>query len=84
MGTINLGDLQRQWRTQNNKNMRRDLRRYLVERRGPSSAAFNMVARSLYVAGLVDNFGLADQWLAGASEKERAMLFSELATSLLK
>src|SRR5262249_4325182 len=59
-------------------------RTYLISRKGPSSAAFNTVARRLNADGLVDNLGLADQWIARASERERAALFSEIATALLK
>ena len=80
---VRLGDLQDRYRAQQIKTLRCDLRRYLIERRGPTSAAFNAVARNLYCAGVVDNLGLADQWLSGATIEERAALFSEIATALL-
>ncbi|HVI14386.1 MAG TPA: hypothetical protein VM822_16090 [Pseudolabrys sp.] len=80
---VRLGELQRVYRAEQRKTLRRDLRQYLIERRGPTSGAFNAVARSLYVAGAIDNFGLADQWLSGATIQERAELFSLIATSLL-
>jgi hypothetical protein len=84
MAIIQLGDLQRQWRSGRRLARRRELRDYLVERQGPTSAAFNTVARRLYADGLIDNLGLADSWLAHASERERATLFSEIATAFLK
>lgn len=84
MSIILLADLQRQWRAGRRLARRRELRQYLVERRGPTSAAFNTVARRLYADGAIDNLGLADAWIAGASEQERAALFSEIATTFLK
>jgi hypothetical protein len=84
VGVIHLSELQRQWRSGQRNARRRDLRKYLIERRGPTSAAYLTVARRLYADGLVDNLGLADQWIARASERERAVLFSEIATALLK
>ena len=79
-----LADLQHRWRSGQRNARRRELRQYLVERQGPTSAAFNTVARRLYADGLIDNLGLADSWLAHASERERATLFSEIATAFLK
>ena len=81
---ISLGELQRQWRSGQRLARRRELRRYLIEGRGPTSAAFNTVAPRLYADGQIDNLGLAEQWIAGASETERAVLFSEIATAFLK
>jgi hypothetical protein len=83
MSVILLADLQRQWRSGQRNARRRDLRSYLIERKGPTSAAFNTVARRLYADGLIDNLGLCDSWLAVASEAERASLFSEIATAFL-
>jgi hypothetical protein len=76
--------LQREWRSGRRHARRHDLRQYLIERQGPTSAAFNTVARRLYADGLIDNLGLADQWIACATEAERAGLFSEIATAFLK
>jgi hypothetical protein len=84
MAIIKLGDLQRKWRSGQRRARRHDLQQYIIERQGPSSAAFNTVARRLYADGLIDNLGLADSWLAGASEPERAALFSEIAAAFLK
>jgi SOS response regulatory protein OraA/RecX len=81
---VRLGDLQAVYRAQARKKRRNELRRYLINRKGPTSGAFNTVARRLYADGLIDNIGLADAWLASASEAERAALFSEIATALLK
>ena len=83
MNTIKLADLQLQWRAQIRRERRRELRRYLIARKGPTSGAYNIVARRLYADGLVDNLGLADAWLANATESERAELFSSIATALL-
>ena len=84
MAIIKLGDLQRQWRSGQRRARRRDLQQYIIERREPTSAAFNTVARRLYATGSIDNLGLADSWLARASERERAALFSVIATAFLK
>ena len=84
MGVVLLADLQRQWRSGRGDARRRELRQYLVERKAPTSAAFVTVARRLYADGLIDNLGLADSWLARASERERATLFSQIATAFLK
>jgi len=81
---ILLAELQRRWRSGRRDARCRELRQYLVERKAPTSAAFNTVARRLYADGLIDNLGLADSWLAHASERERATLFSEIATAFLK
>ena len=84
MTVINFADLQSAWRAKQHKNRRDDLRRYLIGGEEPSSAAYQTVSRRLYAEGGIDNLGLADSWLAVASERERAALFSEIATAFLK
>ena len=84
MGIVLLGDLQRAYRAQQVTNRRHQLREFLVERGEPTGDTFQIVARRLFVAGYVDNLGSAVLWLASASLKERATLFSEIATAFLK
>ncbi|MGB9390001.1 MAG: hypothetical protein WCB70_08410 [Xanthobacteraceae bacterium] len=84
MEIILLGDLQRAYRAQQTTKQRHDLRRYLLERGATSASTYQLVSPCLYADGAIDNIGLADQWLALAGERDRACLFSEIATALLK
>ncbi len=84
MSIIRLGDLQRVYRAQQNAKRRHDLRHYLIHRGASSAAAYRLVSRSLYADGSIDNLGLADQWITRAGERERAELFSRIATALLE
>jgi hypothetical protein len=83
MAIVKLAELQRAWRAQRNSGHRVALRRYLIDRTEPSAAAFQIVSRRLYAEGAIDNLGLADAWIGTASEAERALLFSDIATALL-
>jgi len=83
VGIILLGDLQRAYRAQQVTSRRHQLREFLVEQGEPTGDAFQIVARRLFVAGYVDNFGSAVLWLGSASLKERASLFSSIATDML-
>jgi hypothetical protein len=83
MSIVRLGDLQRAYRVKQRTNQRHALRRYLIDRGATSSSTCRLVSRSLYADGLIDNIGLTDMWIAGASEAERAGLFSDIATALL-
>jgi hypothetical protein len=76
--------LQRAYRAQQATERRQQLRKFLVEQGEPTGDAFQIVARRLFVTGYVDNLGTACLWLASASLKERASLFSEIATAFLK
>jgi hypothetical protein len=80
---INLGDVQRAYRAQQNRNRRNGLRRFLVEKGEPSGDVFQVVIRRLFVDGSIDNFGSASNWLDGASLTERATLFSSICTDML-
>ena len=84
MAIVRLGDLQRAYRAQQRTNQRHDLRRYLIDRADPSSAAYQIVSRRLYCDGAIDGLGMTDYWLSTATEAERATLFSQIATALLK
>jgi hypothetical protein len=84
MAIMLLGDLQRAYRARQNSKHRNELRHYLIDRVEPSAPAYQIVSRHLYADGQIDNLGLADAWLAGASMKERATLFSEIATAFLR
>jgi hypothetical protein len=80
---IRLGDLQRVYRAKQRTNQRHELRRYLIDGGATSASTYRLVSRHLYADGLIDNLGLTDTWIAGASEGERAGLFSDIATALL-
>jgi hypothetical protein len=80
---VPLGDLQIIYRGLTNARERDALRQYLLEGCASSPAIFVLVSGSLYVTGQVDKAGLSDEWLAGASVKERARLFREVATARL-
>jgi hypothetical protein len=83
MTIINLSDLQRVYRAKQQTDRRHDLRRYLIDGRAASAGAFQLVSRRLYADGLIDNLGLTDMWIAGATMTERAGVFSEIVTALL-
>jgi hypothetical protein len=78
-----LGDLQRAYRAKQKINNRHDLRRYLIDGGAASAQTYQLVSRRLYAEGAIDNLGLADQWIAGATVTERASLFSSIVTALL-
>jgi hypothetical protein len=81
---INLGDLQRAYHARRSLEGRDALRRYLLDGDEPTAAVFILVSRRLYAEGLIDNIGLAVQWIAGVTLAERAALFSAIATGLLR
>jgi len=83
MSVIRLSDLQRAYLARQNSNRRHELRRYLIDGGASSASTYQLVSRRLYADGLIDNIGLTDTWIAGASEAERAGLFSDIATALL-
>ena len=76
-------DLQRAYRARQSGQQRVELRQYLLDRADPSAAVYQLVSRRLYADGLIDNLGLCDTWIAIATEQERAILFSQIATALL-
>jgi hypothetical protein len=84
MGIALLGDLQRAYHARQRTKIRTELHRYLIDGDVSSAPAYRLVSRRLYVDGAIDNLGVTDFYLAGTSEGERARLFSENATSILK
>jgi len=84
MTTIPLSDLQRAYHQNTRGSQRRyELRCYIIGDE-PTANAFCLVSRRLYADGLIDNLGLTASWLDGASLTERASLFSQIATALLR
>ena len=84
MTTIPLSDLQRGYHQNMRGSQRRyELRCYIIGDE-PTANAFCLVSRRLYADGLIDNLGLTASWLDGASLTERASLFSQIATALLR
>jgi hypothetical protein len=83
MASVRLGDLQRAYRAKQQINRRHELRRYLIDGGAASAGAFQLASRRLYAEGKIDNLGLCDQWMAGATMTERAGLFSDIVTALL-
>jgi hypothetical protein len=84
MPTVRLGDLQRTYRARQKSEQHHNPRRYLIDGLEPSAATYQIVCRRLYAEGAIDNLGHADTWLLTATEAERATLFSDIATALLK
>jgi hypothetical protein len=83
MGIVLLGDLQRAFRTRQRADRRHQLRDYLLGHGAPSAPIYRLVSRRLYADGLIDNLGLTDSWIAGATEAQRADLYSAIATALV-
>ncbi|HEX9322912.1 MAG TPA: hypothetical protein VF913_12435 [Xanthobacteraceae bacterium] len=75
-----LGDLQRSYRAARHAAFRIGLRGYLFDGEPAPVDVFIAVSRALYVSGSIDKAGMEETWLAGASEAERAALFSRIAT----
>jgi hypothetical protein len=80
MTYVPLGELQRLYIGGRNAAFCNQLRSFLFDGVPATSAVYAAVSHHLYATGLIDKHGLEAVWLSTATEADRALVFSRIAT----